>query len=396
MDNFVIDSVQEKNTKKTAIAHFLLMFGYKMFSLYFPLFLAARHFSVPQVGYAVFLIYLPIALAAPVTGLLSRKSNPAVLASFGALGYGLYSFGMLMFPQKIVIYFLQIMLGVAGALFFVGMRTILMRSDLESADKSFSWFYTAPSYAKAIAPAVGAVLIWKFDFAGVFTASLAIHLLTAVFCFVALKDENQRPVEKMDIKKSLHNYSEVAGLMKEKRIFPYIAISFFMLILAGFSNTFFVLFLKDLGWTQNKILIFNSLLSLTFLPIAFFATKTIGKVSSQKNISRGSRIAGIFYILLGLMANVLTFVSTFFIMIFASIGELMAGSGRSGLITLKLKKYPEEAAAIDTIFSPLARAAGALSGGFLIIALGYPLIFIFGGVFIFAAGFLFRKSKNRF
>jgi hypothetical protein len=46
-------------------------------------------------------------------------------------------------------------------------------------------------------------------------------------------------------------------------------------------------------------------------------------------------------------------------------------------------KYPKEAGAVDTIFSPLAIAIGALIGGLAIGPLGFPLIFIiFGGVIV--------------
>ena len=48
----------EKITKDATITHFFLMFGYKLFSLYFPLFLVAREFSLPEVGYTYLLIYL--------------------------------------------------------------------------------------------------------------------------------------------------------------------------------------------------------------------------------------------------------------------------------------------------------------------------------------------------
>jgi hypothetical protein len=41
----------EKITFDVSVSHFLLMFGYKLFSLYFPLFLIAHGLSLPQVGY---------------------------------------------------------------------------------------------------------------------------------------------------------------------------------------------------------------------------------------------------------------------------------------------------------------------------------------------------------
>ena len=68
----------EKITRDATISHFFLMFGYKLFSIYFPLFLVAKNFSISQVGYTHFLIYLPIALFAPIIGFLNHKINPAI------------------------------------------------------------------------------------------------------------------------------------------------------------------------------------------------------------------------------------------------------------------------------------------------------------------------------
>src|SRR3989338_2891007 len=113
----------EKTTRNIALVHFSMMFGYKLFSLYFPLFLVEKNFTLPQVGYSTFLIYLPIALVATFVGFLNYKINSA-------------------------------------ALFFVSTRAILMSSSLENPNRTFAWFYTAPAYAAAIAPVVGALIIW--------------------------------------------------------------------------------------------------------------------------------------------------------------------------------------------------------------------------------------------
>ncbi len=165
----------EKITRDATIAHFFLMFGYKLFSVYFPLFLVAKSFSIYQVGYTNFLIYLPIAIFAPLVGFLNHKINPAILSAVGILGYGIYAAGMIWFPNIIIFYLLQIILGISASLFFVSSRAILMGSKLENPDRAFGWFYTAPSYADALAPAVGALIIWRFDFIGVFVLSLILQ-----------------------------------------------------------------------------------------------------------------------------------------------------------------------------------------------------------------------------
>jgi len=149
----------EKITRDATISHFFLMFGYKLFSLYFPLFLVAKNFSISQVSYTHFLIYLPIALFAPLVGFLNHRINPAILASLGIFGYGIYALGMILFPKSIVFYLFQVILGISAALFFVSARAILMGAKLENPNRAFGWFYSAPSYADAIAPAVGALVI---------------------------------------------------------------------------------------------------------------------------------------------------------------------------------------------------------------------------------------------
>jgi predicted MFS family arabinose efflux permease len=58
----------------------------------------------------------------------------------------------------------------------------------------------------------------------------------------------------------------------------------------------------------------------------------------------------------------------------------------------KLKKYPEESAAIDTIFSPLSTAFGAIVGGFMIALFGYSSIFIFGGSIILLFSFMGKRQ----
>ncbi|MEK7503800.1 MAG: MFS transporter [Patescibacteria group bacterium] len=376
----------EKITRDATIIHFFLMFGYKLFSLYFPLFLVAKSFSLPQIGYTNFLIYLPIALFAPLVGFLNHRINPAILMAIGILGYGAYALAMILFSNLFVFYFFQVVLGISASLFFVSSRAVMMGLKLENPDRAFAWFYSAPSYADALAPAIGALLIWKFDFVGVFIFSLILQFFNAVFCFVKLKNQTSCLTENIKIREVSRNYVKVFGLLKTKVIFLPVFVSFLVLILAGFNNTFFVLFLKNLGWSQNQILIFNSLLAFIFLPISIWAIKQIARFKSEANIFRGAQITGIFSILLGSFANVFNFYSVFIVMLGKYLGGLIASAGRSGMMSIRLREYPEESAAVDTIFAPLATATGAIVGGLLIGSLGYPAIFVIGGIFLFGAG----------
>jgi len=396
----------ERITRDATISHFFLMFGYKLFSLYFPLFLVARGFSLPEVGYTYLLIYLPIALSAPFIGFLNHKINPAILATLGILGYGLYALGMILIINPVLFYFWQVLLGISAALFFVSARAILISSPIESYDRAFGWFYTAPFYAEALAPAVGAFFIWKFDFVGVFIFSLILQFFTAIFCFTQLGLQPTRhppaeggPLQKIrpldryfNFQKFQKNYQEAFQKIKSKMVLLPILISFSVLLLAGFYHAFFILFLKDqLVWSQEMILIFISVFSVLFSPLSLLLIKYLEKISSQKNIFQGGLITGFSSIIFGLSLPVLNFLSVLIINLGKSAGALICNAGRSGLVSQSLKTEPEEAGAIDTIFSPLGIAFGALISGLIIGFLGYQLLFILGGVFVVLVAIISKK-----
>lgn len=387
----------EKITRDATLSHFLLMFGYKLYSLYFPLFLVAKSFSLAQIGYTNFLIYLPLALFAPLVGFLNHKINPALLASFGVLGYGLHALGMIVFPNILSFYLFQVVLGISAALFFVSSRTILMSSKLENYDRAFAWYYSAPSWADAVAPAVGAFFIWRFGFSGVFALSLGLQFFTAIFCWAKLRNQARHLPDGLHFKKSGRIYRQIWGILKGPKILPFVLISFLGLILIGFNNTFFVLFLKEIGLTQNQIFIFVSVLAAVFTPVSLWAIRAVSRAKSAFNICRGSQLAGIFSLLLGGLAGLLNFYYLFFIMLGTYLGNLVASAGRSGLFSEKLKGHAEESAALDTVFPPLATALGSFFGGLVIPLLGYPLIFGLFGLVLLGAGTLgkrFAKPAN--
>jgi len=349
--------------------------------------------KLPEVGYTYLLIYLPIALSAPFIGFLNHKINPAILATLGILGYGLYALGMILIINPVLFYFWQVLLGISAALFFVSARAILISSPIESYDRAFGWFYSAPFYAEAMAPAVGALFIWKFDFVGVFIFSLILQIFTATFCFSQLKKQEIKPLDKyFNFQKFQKNYQKVFEKIKRKVVLLPILISFSVLLLAGFYFAFFVLCLKDsLGWSQNLILIFISLLSFLFLPLSVFLIEQLGKWQSKKSIFQGGITAGFFSILFGALLPFLNFFTVLLVNLGRAAGALVCNSGRSGLISQRLKENPEEAGAIDTIIAPLGVALGALISGLLIGFLGYQLLFIIGGIFVIIVGSLAKK-----
>jgi len=380
----------EKVTRDATITHFLLMFGYKLFSLYFPLFLIARGFSLPEVGYNYLLIYLPIALFAPLVGFFNHKINPAILATVGILGYGIYALGMILIRAPALFYFWQVILGISAVLFFVSARAILISSPLENYDRAFGWFYSAPFYADATAPAVGALFIWKFNFIGVFIFSLILQIFTAIFCFIQLKKQGIKPLNKFfNFQRFKENYQKIFQKIKRRDVLSPISISFSVLLVSGFYQAFLVLFLKDLlHWSQNLILVFVSVFSFLFLPVSLLLINRLTRFKSEKNIFQGGIITGIFSILFGAMVPMINFFNILLINFGRVAGDLICNSGRSGLISQKLKENPEEAGAMDTIFSPLGIALGALISGSIIGFLGFQLLFIFGGIFIIVVGIL--------
>lgn len=383
----------EKITKHTAISHFFLMFSYKLFSIYFPLFLAVKGMSLPEIGYVYLLIYLPIAIFAPIAGFLNHKINPAVLASFGILGYAIYAGAMILIREPFLFYLFQVFLGISASLFQVSIRAILIGSDLENYDRSFGWFYSATFYADAVAPAIGAFFVWKFGFTGVFIFSLIINVFNSVFCFIKLRKPARLLVDNgFGLKDSKINYLNVSQFFKRKRIFLIFLASFSVLLLIGFYRAFFVLFLRDqLNWSQEYVLVFMSFFSLLFLPLSLLILKHLEKTGSEKNIFQGGFIAGFFSVILGLAMPFLNFLSALIINLGKYAGDLICNSGRSGFISDNLKTNPEEAGAIDSVFSPLGVAFGALVSGLIIGILGYQFLFIFGGLIIMLIITVFKK-----
>jgi MFS family permease len=380
--------------EKIVLIHFLLMFGYKLFSLYIPLFLLQKSFSVVEVGYTNFLIYFAIAISAPLIGYLNHRIKPSLGVFLGILGYALYSFIMTVNSISIFWYYLaQVLLGVSGALFFVSSRVLLMKCNPKKADGSFAWFYSAPAYADAIAPVFGALIIWKFGFMEAFIVAFVIQLLTSLLSLVLLRGGIENSIKNTSFEKSIENYREVGNSIDWKKGGIFILVSFLVLIIIGFNNTFLVLFLKSLHWTDNQVLLFNSLISLAFLPISFLVAKRIDKTESEQNICIGSSIVGLFSLILGLMSSVLNYLLVSIIILSKNVGGLISNSGRSGLLSLKSKNHVEESAAVDTIFSPLSNAFGSLIGGILIAVFGYPVVFILGGLTILSFSLLGNRQR---
>jgi len=247
-----------------------------------------------------------------------------------------------------------------------------------------------------------------------------LQIFTAIYCFWQLGKQKIKPLDKaFNLQKFKDNYQKVFEKIKEKTVLLPTVLSFSVLLISGFYFAFFVLCLKDfLAFSQNQVLVFISVLSATFLPISLFlisrlenrgpirweggrdarASRVAGApvlgwvgVQSKRNIFRGGMAAGVFSILFGSFLPFLNFFTLLLINLGRSAGALICNSGRSGLISQKLKENPEEAGALDTVFSPLGVAAGALISGVIIGFLGYQLLFILGGIFVVIVWIIGKK-----
>lgn len=394
----------EKTTFDVSVVHFLLMFGYKLFSLYYPLFLVSIGLSVMKVGWVYFLIYFTIALAAVAANFWIHKINPAKVASAGIFGYGVYALLMLINVGGFVFYAAQILLGISAALWLVSLKSIIIVSAPKNYDSSFGWFYSAPEYASALAPIVGGLVIYKFGFSGVFALSVFAQFANSAYAWFKLKDVNfsvlksQAAPQKsaaFNLEKLKENYSTVfRELWKDKPAITTILVIFAALILGGIYRPYFVLFLKDINYTQNEIIGFFSLLSLVFIPLSWMVIRFIGKTPSFKNISRGIIADGIIFIIIGLWLNILNLIQVFFLLLADAAAGLMIGSGKSGFLAAKFSRFKEEASTIDTVLVVFGSALGGIIGGALISTIGFNSTFLLGGIAILFLAFWFLIMKH--
>ncbi len=364
--------------------HFLLMFGYKLFSAYFPLFLAVEGLSLPQIGYSYLLVYLPIALCAPLAGFISRKTGPAVTMMLGILGYGAYALAMVFGAREGYFYYWQVALGVSASLFFTSCRIFLMAYPLRNIEHGFSWFYNAPIWADVLAPVLGGFLIWQSGFNTVFSLSVAITLSALAVAAARLWGVSARlNGRKISVAAWARRWKNLFIRVADIKMMPYLAVSLAVLWMGGLYAAFFVLFLKDsLSWSREMVILYTAVSSALFSIIYVAFIRGRQKNNGKASIIKGAAAAGLFSGFLGVPAAWLAIPAVFAFDFFKSAGSFLCNAGRSSLIARKFSDEPEEAAAFDTIFSPLGTALGSFTAGLLIAPLGYSWLFYTGGAVI--------------
>ncbi len=379
------------------LAHFLLMFGYKLFSAYFPLFLVLQGFSLPQIGYSYLLIYLPIALCAPITAFFTRRVNPVAVMVLGILGYAAYALLMIFNTGAALFFAWQAMLGVAASLFFTSTRVLLMAYPAANIERGFSWFYNAPFWADAVAPVLGGFLIWRVGFAPVFTLAVAITLAAAATAAVLLWNVcARRGRHTISLAAWAQKWRNLLSRAANRKMAPSLVVSFAGLWISGIFAAFFVLFLKSsLSWSQDAVIAYTAASSAFFSVAYIFFIRPWQKGSDGKSVMAGAAISGIFTMLLAIPAALLNYASVFILEFFKNAGGFVCNAGRSALVAREMEKNPDEAGAFDTIFSPLGIALGSLTGALLVGPLGYQGLFFFSGAFVLAITIFVFVAKRR-
>ena len=165
----------------TSLSHFLILFGYKLFSMYYPLFLESKGFDFATIGTMYLLIYLTVGVVSPVVSKIIKARNPAIFMALGIFGYAVYSLGMIFSVTKEQFYVWQVFLGISSAVFYMASRELLMRAKSKSHDRDFAYFYSAPLYATFLAPVLGGIILWRYGFTEIFAASIVVYLLGVFF-----------------------------------------------------------------------------------------------------------------------------------------------------------------------------------------------------------------------
>lgn len=383
----------------SSISYFLLMFGYKLFSAYFSLYLLELGFSVAKVGYTYLLIYLPIAISAPFVGYLLYRVRPVFLSSLGILGYGLYAVGLLFLPD--LFNPLQMLLGISAALFLVSTRVIMIRAKLDNYDSAFGLFYSAPVYAELIAPLIGGALLLYFDFAGVFAASFAVHLINMFFNLHRFGENGRGDIHPPGSRHILQNYRDMFKGIVSAGILPQLILGFIILIVDGFYSAFFLIFLRTfLNFSQNEVIFYVSALSLFFVPISIFAVNMLHRHREKVNMFQGSAIYALATIVFSFVSAGVSLFGVLAVNLMKGFGGLIANSGRSGVVSRTFPGEPEEAGVLDTVFAPLGVSLGAFLGGIIAYNFGFSSLFLAGGTIVLVGAvsvklfFLKKVVKN--
>ncbi len=339
------------------IIHFLLLSGYKLFSLYYPLFLDLKGFSLSYIGLNYFIIYFCVGFFS-LLFLLLKKGNIKVLLAISVFGYSFYSISMLFVSTLFQFLLMQVLLGFFSGLFYVSTRGIILFKT-KARTSEFQYFYLAPLISAILAPIIGGILIFIGNFPLAFLSSTFIYFITLFPIFKLEKVEFLE--EKIKFK------------IKNKRV---LVLPFVVMCLVGFYRGFFVLFLKNFGLTINQIIyLFFFANLILFLPL-FFSARKLDYYDNKSLFFYFSIVFAITTILLGFVQSL---VFIFILYLFEFSLSIFLRSEKSFLFG-RLHIFKKQRSIVDTAIESFGVAFGALLGGLLLIYFTLSNLFIIFGV----------------
>ncbi len=360
------------------VAHFFILFGYKLFSLYFPLFLIEKNFSFSEIGYAYLLIYGTIALSSPLLRMIFTKRDAAKLIQLGFLGYILYSVGMIFSEDIIEIYLWQIFLGISSATFYISSRFII--SESKKVTEEFSYFYLTPFLVSFLAPFIGGILLLFFGFNGIFKISILVYILGMVVTKKLIKGVYKIHKRKGEIKLLK------SAICANKLIFFVLAIA---LISIGIYRSFFVVFLEEyIKLSKDKIVLFVTTGALLVSLISLKSTNFTRR-NEKNDIYLGNFLSGISSMIIAVSQSIAVLFALF---LCENIGRWLSQTGKSGFLVKSIKRDKEMTAVFDTIFTSLFVALGSVCGGVIAEYFGIKFLFFFIGILLILSS-LAMKSR---
>ncbi len=359
-----------------SISHFLVLFGYKMFSLYYPLFLEKKGFNLAVIGSMYMLIYISMAVFSLLVWRIVHRSPCLVkyIIPIGIVGYAAYSVGMITAKTQLHFYIWQLELGLSAALFYIGVRSVIMGHKSRSYDKEFLYFYSAPFYSNFLAPTVGGLILWAFSFREIFVASLFVYLIAITFAYLKW---NKISIERIAKHKTSCG-SIFDPLKKEGVNVIFLTVAFLAMFSVGIYRGFFVLLLKnEFGMNKSNIVVWIAVTSFISIPISWKLARFVEKRRSEHNLLVGNCISSVMALAVALC---FTLPALFFIFLIEYAAKLISESGKSGLITRFFKHDEEGGAVFDTFLTAFGVASGAFIGGMMAGSHGIRTAFLMDSV----------------
>ncbi len=364
--------------------HIILLLGYKIISIYYPLFLEKNHFSYLLIGENYFFIYSSVALFSLILDkLIDVENSPMKYISFSFLGYALYNIGMIITKTKAMFLLWQIELGFSSALFYLVSRAILMRIKGMEKTSGFVYFYSAPLYASFFAALIGGYVMTYKGFYPLFLTSFFIFMIGIFITRITYK-KKMIQFNEIYVKKSILRSIKQFFKKCEKKYIFFMFVSFFYV---GFIRAFFTIFLQKIGFSYSEIMKFVVATSGLSIFISIILAKLVKKMNNKSTIVLGTLVASFFFSLFQLM-SVNNFTLCVLLFLFYNIGYLFVNSGKSGLIG-EVIDNKEDAATIDTIIVSLEVALTALVTGLLKNMFSFKSVYLGIGGFCFFIALLF-------